>query len=1619
MSEQQEIIYQENQNQQSASSIPETDSDGERKVYFIILRPSEQQINFEKLKFLSEIRPNMIFNKTIKKEDGNYLEEIVFEFTKLPKEKEKGKGKKKKASSSSSNSSECEIQYIDGDYTYIISFFLKDESFVYETELKKRNKFLPEIVPENIDQTIIPLYNKLFIFLEALEKIKGIDKYEKLYKDSIILYEKRKKFSLLISLFLQMYTKNAGLCSEMLNIFYDINEKENYDRPKDLSKYLDIFRKIFKESDDIIRNNNYDKIKIKFYGLVFCYLHTYDKENFPKNIKNFSEGNADILYEILITYHSHFTNPLNQDKNFYDRFMKHVLEKYKDSAIFKRILDYIDDIEIFLFVINENIQTIFDKYIDLRNDPITLSDNLNLTKKNLSREEEIIIGDQRPERDTKNELYNIENLIRNIIEFSKEHNSLVLFIKDTFWIKLLKEYNIPDWENINNCFYLRRLFREYNDLINTLYPDEGKIKESKKKHKETINQIIKSNINRYYERDEFAFQLNKNIKEFFEIKEGKLSNSEILGAITWFNPYFSKESPDKEKYKNYRETYIFDYINFSEISKDFELTFKKLGFEEIFEVNLRDFINKITSKIKDILTFGNIIKLLDANHLGEKKKDYFNILKNKYDFIIKDEIQKLKEDKLDNAVTIVSEFVSKIFLDEQDTGYLEDKISKLDDKIKKKIYYKLIRTYNTKDYEKMKNYIFSIFLKNKEDTNSIITLIDNLSEDDKKDFTNELMKECIFTKKEYYSNNENKKINLLCCLNETGKIKIIGQDNKHANIMTNILDEIKKDLEGGYISKKVLEEFLNKTSPKTVENKSTNETVNNKIDKNKNVKDEKNEKENNKIIQKLGLIKLNIETYDPEAEFRRLGIIIDDIKDKVDKLNFIKEALSIFFRNKHREDISKITDIVKKIETNPICDLRTEEMDNSINELLNLLPKCETINNVKDFLLFKEIFKISQGQDQGEIFEDALKKLNDLKKSFLNNSSNIETIFNNKEFVNIFKSIKEELGKKDESKSDLFIKQMIEYFDIKDEKKKEELKMIIKSKKYEMVVKSIDDFFINIKGKRLALLPANIDLSKMNLTDLKRTLDKLKSDNIYDYKDNSPFYLVYTSFYKKKEAIDFLLKKGKVGIEKFEKDLKEKLDPTNRSISIKDIDDTIECILHFKNFDLLTNKQILTYIRELYDPKDKDRTNIKIFESFSTKFESIQELERKTGGDTFEEVYQIIEDASLILKLDSEDFIYKKNGENININIEELIKLKNKINIQPSKSSTKKENDPYKIKCDKLLFFKDIISNLEIIYNKINILRAEGFNIPIIINISIKYRNEENKSNDSKRANVEYKLNESKTTFSMIKDYLFTVKNDYENQLATIYENEKYLRLLYGKFFRKVKLHQEGNCEILEIMRFILNKTNYNDEIKDGKIQNVPINEALEEYKESTKKIFDCISSYLTSLFSNNGLDLKAHYEGMKIKSDQNNRGIYLNKCTNISTEEKILSIFTEKLERLPIAQNILICSKETTIEEIQSFFYRAILCDQNTLFVVEILQTFSNFQHNKMYGYIDKLLSYKFEKAKKENKDNKNIDKSRAKDYLDSCIIFVYDNKLEMKKPLKKNWKNIQKQKSKKKKMI
>ena len=119
---------------------------------------------------------------------------------------------------------------------------------------------------------------------------------------------------------------------------------------------------------------------------------------------------------------------------------------------------------------------------------------------------------------------------------------------------------------------------------------------------------------------------------------------------------------------------------------------------------------------------------------------------------------------------------------------------------------------------------------------------------------------------------------------------------------------------------------------------------------------------------------------------------------------------------------------------------------------------CEEINKVKDFLLFKKIFENAQDRDELTRFEDATKKLVILREKLDQNTSNIEIIFNDKEFKNVFKEIKEELVRKDELKSELFTKQMIDYFNIKNGSVIKDLKMLINSKKYEIIVKSIEYF---------------------------------------------------------------------------------------------------------------------------------------------------------------------------------------------------------------------------------------------------------------------------------------------------------------------------------------------------------------------------------------------------------------------------------------------------------------------------------------------------------------------------------------------------------------------------------
>ena len=134
---------------------------------------------------------------------------------------------------------------------------------------------------------------------------------------------------------------------------------------------------------------------------------------------------------------------------------------------------------------------------------------------------------------------------------------------------------------------------------------------------------------------------------------------------------------------------------------------------------------------------------------------------------------------------------------------------------------------------------------------------------------------------------------------------------------------------------------------------------------------------------------------------------------------YIKNSLVIYNKNKYLYEIKKIITIIDKLETKPIREFKTEKMN--IESLLRLKVISDEVNKVKDFLFFKEIYAHSQGLDDSERFDDGIRRLKEIKKLFLENSSNIEKIYEKRECYDIFNNIKNELSKKDEYIIDKFI----------------------------------------------------------------------------------------------------------------------------------------------------------------------------------------------------------------------------------------------------------------------------------------------------------------------------------------------------------------------------------------------------------------------------------------------------------------------------------------------------------------------------------------------------------------------------------------------------------------------
>ena len=253
-------------------------------------------------------------------------------------------------------------------------------------------------------------------------------------------------------------------------------------------------------------------------------------------------------------------------------------------------------------------------------------------------------------------------------------------------------------------------------------------------------------------------------------------------------------------------------------------------------------------------------------------------------------------------------------------------------------------------------------------------------------------------------------------------------------------------------------------------------------------------------------------------------------------------------------------------------------------------------------------------------------------------------------------------------------------------------------------------------------------------------------------------------------------------------------------------------------------------------------------------------------------------------------------------------------------------------------------------------------------------------------------MNKEETNFEKINYYLSNVKNEYLFILDSMYKEKYNLTFLFGKQFRTFMKNLESGFNTDGFLRYILNITDNNVFINKN-IIDFPIYKKnfIKDYIKYFKNYFDSISKYITSLFNNNKT-LEEHYNSMKIIPENIYKGIYMLECHINDFNNYTINLFIDKVGQLPLAQNVLITSKETSYEEIQSFFHRAILCKYNNLFVVELNNSFSEYQQALMYNNIKSLLEYKNRIYNEET--NQNVNKNMIKNYLNSCIVFILDKR-------------------------
>ena len=241
--------------------------------------------------------------------------------------------------------------------------------------------------------------------------------------------------------------------------------------------------------------------------------------------------------------------------------------------------------------------------------------------------------------------------------------------------------------------------------------------------------------------------------------------------------------------------------------------------------------------------------------------------------------------------------------------------------------------------------------------------------------------------------------------------------------------------------------------------------------------------------------------------------------------------------------------------------------------------------------------------------------------------------------------------------------------------------------------------------------------------------------------------------------------------------------------------------------------------------------------------------------------------------------------------------------------------------------------------------------------------------------NARYVLNEEKEkTFEEIYKDIKTLYDSIQSIQKNAYLSNYCTNFIYGNLFQMMHdylLKNEINSDVKYFLYSLFGNENIKIKERNKIIQDINLKNNF-DLKIYEKFINDC-HDLIIQIIKENGLTINDLLKKNLLKNEFNkNIGVYINGCSNL--EKEIIQYYIFFTNNLPLASTLLLCNENTTSEEIISFLYRAILCDQHICFCIARAESLSEENKTLIINMLKEI-----------------IDENNIK--MKSCLIFMSKN--------------------------